>query len=300
MKLTVQGWQNLVLAVLGTAVLGCSIAATILVGQADQVSNQLRDGVQPARVAAYQLQAALRDQETAVRGYLLTADPRFLDPYHDGRASETAAAEQIRQDLAGSDELLTDLDRIEAAAEQWRDEYAGPLVAGIVGAEQLDDASINEGRALFDRLRELFTVQNDHLTEARAAGLIELDEIRGWRDAVMIAMILTFVVTAVLLAVVMHNAVTRPLSVYTDGAVDLNDGAGRGMPADHRGQLRRTHHSARAHRYPRHRRRRGGHAPAHRRRAGDLPVRAGRPRRTGRRIAPLQCRARAVRLCRVA
>ncbi len=224
MKLTVQGWQNLVLAVLGTAVLGCSIAATILVGQADQVSNQLRDGVQPARVAAYQLQAALRDQETAVRGYLLTADPRFLDPYHDGRASETAAAEQIRQDLAGSYELLTDLDRIEAAAEQWRDEYAGPLVAGIVGAEQLDDASINEGRALFDRLRELFTVQNDHLTEARAAGLIELDEIRGWRDAVMIAMILTFVVTAVLLAVVMHNAVTRPLSALAAACRRITEG----------------------------------------------------------------------------
>ena len=61
MRLTVQGWQNLVLAVIGTAVLACSIAATILVSQADKVSNQLRDGVQPARVAAYQLQAALRD-----------------------------------------------------------------------------------------------------------------------------------------------------------------------------------------------------------------------------------------------
>ena len=74
------------------------------------------------------------------------------------------------------------------------------------------DASIDEGKVLFDRLRALFTVQNDHLSEARAAGLAHLDEIRGWRDAVMIAMILTFVTTAVLLAVVMRNAVTRPLS----------------------------------------------------------------------------------------
>lgn len=212
MRLTVQGWQNLVLAVIGTAVLACSIAATILVSQADKVSNQLRDGVQPARVAAYQLQAALRDQETAVRGYLLTNDPRFLEPYNDGRRAETTAAEQIRQYLAGKEDLLADLANIEEAAEVWRSEYADPLVSTVNPTQPVADASIDEGKALFDRLRALFTIQNDHLSEARAAGLAHLDEIRGWRDAVMIAMILTFVTTAVLLAVVMRNAVTRPLS----------------------------------------------------------------------------------------
>src|SRR6478735_9269516 len=212
MRLTVQGWQNLVLAVIGTAVLACSIAATILVSQADKVSNQLRDGVQPARIAAYQLQAALRDQETAVRGYLLTNDPRFLDPFNDGRTAETDAAEQIRQSLAGKEDLLADLANIEEAAEVWRSEYADPLLASVTPSQPVADASIDEGKVLFDRLRALFTVQNDHLSEARAAGLAHLDEIRGWRDAVMIAMILTFVTTAVLLAVVMRNAVTRPLS----------------------------------------------------------------------------------------
>lgn len=212
MRLTVQGWQNLVLAVIGTAVLACSIAATILVSQADKVSNQLRDGVQPARIAAYQLQAALRDQETAVRGYLITNDPRFLEPYNDGRSAETDAAEQIRQYLAGKDDLLADLANIEEAAEVWRSEYADPLLASVTPSQPVADASIDEGKVLFDRLRALFTVQNDHLSEARAAGLAHLDEIRGWRDAVMIAMILTFVTTAVLLAVVMRNAVTRPLS----------------------------------------------------------------------------------------
>ncbi|MCF6388359.1 CHASE3 domain-containing protein [Mycobacterium sp. MBM] len=224
MKLTVQGWQNLVLAVLGTAVLACSIAATILVGQADKVSNQLRDGVQPARIAAYQLQAALRDQETAVRGYLLTADPRFLDPYRDGRSAEAAAAEQIRQSVAGNDELLADLNGIEAAATVWRDEYADPLIGGALPTGRAADASANEGRMLFDRLRALFTAQNDHLSQARDKGLAHLEEIRGWRDAVMVAMILTFVVTAVLLAVVMRNAVTRPLSALAAACRRITEG----------------------------------------------------------------------------
>lgn len=224
MRLTVQGWQNLVLAVIGTAVLACSIAATILVSQADKVSNQLRDGVQPARIAAYQLQAALRDQETAVRGYLITADPRFLDPYNDGRVAETEAAEQIRQYLEGREDLLADLAGIEEAAEIWRSEYADPLLAGVTPSQPVADASIDEGKALFDRLRALFTIQNDHLSQARAAGLAHLDEIRGWRDAVMVAMILTFVTTAVLLAVVMRNAVNRPLSALAAACRRITEG----------------------------------------------------------------------------
>lgn len=224
MRLTVQGWQNLVLAVIGTAVLACSIAATILVSQADKVSNQLRDGVQPGRIAAYQLQAALRDQETAVRGYLLTNDPRFLDPFNDGRTAETDAAEQIRQSLAGKEDLLADLDNIEEAAEVWRSEYADPLLANVTPNQPVADASIDEGKVLFDRLRALFTIQNDHLSEARAAGLAHLDQIRGWRDAVMIAMILTFVTTAVLLAVVMRNAVNRPLSALAAACRRITEG----------------------------------------------------------------------------
>lgn len=224
MRLTVQGWQNLVLAVIGTAVLACAVAATILVSQTDKVSNQLRDGVQPARIAAYQLQAALRDQETAVRGYLITNDPRFLDPYSDGRAAETEAAEEIRRYLVGKEDLLADLAEIEEAAAVWRDEYADPLLASASPAQPVADASIEEGKVLFDRLRALFTIQNDHLSEARDASLAHLEEIRGWRDAVMIAMILTFVTTAVLLAVVMRNAVTRPLSALAASCRRITEG----------------------------------------------------------------------------
>jgi signal transduction histidine kinase len=224
MKLTVQGWQNLVLAVIGTAVLACSIAATILVAQADKVSNQLRDGVQPARIAAYQLQVALRDQETAVRGYLITSDPRFLEPYNDGRTAESTAAAQIRDYLTHNEDLLADLDEIETAAASWRTEFADPLVASVAPAQPEENASIDEGQVLFDRLRELFTIQNDHLSQARAAGLGYLDQIRDWRDAVLVVMILTFLTTAVLLAVVMRNAVNRPLSALAAACRRITEG----------------------------------------------------------------------------
>lgn len=226
MKLTVQGWQNLVLSVIGLVVLVGAIGATVLVSRADTVSNEIRDTIQPARIAAYQLQAALRDQETAVRGYLLTADPRFLDPYNDGRTAEAAAAQQIRDSLSSYPDLLADLDAIDAAAATWRAEYADPMVTSVVPANPADVSEQNseEGRVLFDRLRDLFAGQNEHLSEARVAGLAHLDQIRGWRDAVMLTMILAFFTMAVLLAVVIRTAVSAPLGALAAACRRITEG----------------------------------------------------------------------------
>ena len=91
-RLTVQGWQYLVLSVMGVLVLAGAVACAVLLNRTDEVSSELVDDIQPARVAAYQLQAALRDQETALRGYAIAADRQFLAPYYDGQRTEQDAA----------------------------------------------------------------------------------------------------------------------------------------------------------------------------------------------------------------
>ena len=96
-RLTVQGWQNLVLSAMGLVVLVGLVAGGLLMQRTDQLSRELIDNIQPARVQAYALQAALRDQETAVRGYVITADEQFLAPYYSGQdAEKEAAAERPR------------------------------------------------------------------------------------------------------------------------------------------------------------------------------------------------------------
>ena len=93
LKLTVQGWVILVLAVMGVVVLAGAVAGAILLNRTDDLSRQLIDDIQPSRVAAYRMQGAIRDQETATRGYAIAADKQFLDPYYDGQQSERVAAD---------------------------------------------------------------------------------------------------------------------------------------------------------------------------------------------------------------
>ena len=77
---TVQGWQNLVLAVMGVVVLTGAVAAALLLSRTDDVTNEITGEIGPMRLGAYQLQAALRDQETSLRGYAMSANPQFLEP----------------------------------------------------------------------------------------------------------------------------------------------------------------------------------------------------------------------------
>jgi methyl-accepting chemotaxis protein len=71
----------------------------------------------------------------------------------------------------------------------------------------------DRGKAEFDRIRALFDTQNAHLAAARTVAVNELDAMRSWRDRVLIATVAVFAAGAVLLALLMQRAVTRPLAV---------------------------------------------------------------------------------------
>ncbi|MGE5693921.1 MAG: sensor histidine kinase [Candidatus Sericytochromatia bacterium] len=211
---------------MGLVVLAGALAAAALLNRTDEVSRELIDNIQPTRVAAYQLQAALRDQETAVRGYLIAADRQFLAPYYDGQRTEVSAAEQIRQEVGARPELLADLDAVEKAAAAWRSQYAEPLIASITPGTPavVDGATAERGKAEFDQLRTLFDTQNDHLAQARTDGVRQLEEIRAWRDRVLAGLVGVFLLTAILLAVVARSAVTRPLAALADACRRITAG----------------------------------------------------------------------------
>src|ERR1700727_3190651 len=89
-RLTVSGWLTLVLSIMGVVVLvGAAVAAVLLI-HTDDVSADRSDNSHPARVGASQLQAAVRDQETGLRGFVISADRQFLAPYFDGERDERA------------------------------------------------------------------------------------------------------------------------------------------------------------------------------------------------------------------
>lgn len=225
-NLTVRGWQAFLLSTMGILVLTGAVAGTVLLARTDEVSRALVDDIQPSRASAAQLQAALRDQETGVRGYLISADPQFLGPYYDGQQVERAAADDIRRRLAHRPDLIADVDAIETAAANWRNNYAEPVIKqvtpnapGIVSTE-----TAGRGKAEFDELRTLFDAQTTHLVAAREHAAGELNRINSWRNRVLGALVLVFIATALLLGLLTRRAVTQPLAALAAACRRITEG----------------------------------------------------------------------------
>ncbi len=225
-RLTVRGWLALVLFVMGVLVLAGAVVGAVLLNRTDEVARELSDDIQPARVAASQLQAALRDQETGLRGYLISADRQFLEPYYEGQRVEQTAAAEIRQRLGQRADLLADLDTIQRAAAAWRTNYAEPLIASVTpnAPSPVGSAVADRGKAEFDHLRELFDTQDAHLSAAWARGADELKHIHEWRDRVLGAMVLVFFATAVVLGVLTRRAITIPLGALAASCRRITEG----------------------------------------------------------------------------
>ncbi|MGY4712910.1 sensor histidine kinase [Mycolicibacterium sp. CBM1] len=226
-SLTVWGWLTVVLLTMGVVVLAGALGGAVLLNRTDDVSRQLIEDIQPARVAAYRLQAALRDQETAVRGYVIAADSQFLEPYYDGQRTEQAAAQTIRELLAGRQDLLGDLDALEQASIEWRTRYAEPLIASVTPGKPglVNNATAEAGKARFDSLRTLFDQQNTDLATARTVAVGDLDTARAWRDCVLAAMIAAFLIAGFLMAILVRNAVTQPLEALAAACRRITDGS---------------------------------------------------------------------------
>jgi signal transduction histidine kinase len=214
-RLTVAGWQTVVLSVMGTVVLAGAATGAALMDRTDAVTRELTDDIQPARVSAYQLQGALRDQETALRGYVIAADRQFLAPYVEGQRVEQQAAEDITARLGNRLDLVADLTAIGRAGAAWRGTYAQPLISSVIpGAPNVvNTATAERGKAEFDRIRVLFDRQNADLAAAQSVAVNQLEAMRSWRDRILVAIVAAFIAGAILLWLLMRRAVIRPLDL---------------------------------------------------------------------------------------
>ncbi|MEU3979211.1 CHASE3 domain-containing protein [Streptomyces sp. NPDC026672] len=212
-RLTVQAWFFVTLSLMVLLVVIGTVVGARLLGRTAEVTDDLLRNVQPAQTDAYRLQAALVNQETGIRGYVITADRQFLTPYTAGRQAEEHSADRLRAQLAGRPALLADLAAVERGAAAWRRDYADPLAATVTPGRPrtVDPRSAERGKQEFDRLRTVWAKQNKDLAHAVADGRERLAHERTVRNSVLTGMVVAFLLTGVVLAILVRLLVARPL-----------------------------------------------------------------------------------------
>src|SRR5512135_2032327 len=111
--------------------------------------------IDPAALQVQRLDTALVNQETGVRGYMLSAEQDFLGPYHDGVAQEASAIKALRAVIAELPAAATtDLNSVATQAQLWRTHYAQPTIDRISQTgKPVTGADTLAGKADFDALR---------------------------------------------------------------------------------------------------------------------------------------------------
>ena len=88
---------------------------------------------------------AMLDQETGLRGYLITGDEKFLEPYHRGGNAYTAAIQKLRDLATDNPALQSRLDELNELARKWRSGFAERAIALMAKFETREDARALEG-----------------------------------------------------------------------------------------------------------------------------------------------------------
>jgi signal transduction histidine kinase len=219
--------------IIGVALLSLLLfsVASVVAGGVALVSlhdnrQQVISTIDPAALAAQQLQIALLDQETGVRGYALSGQQSFLAPYTSGMTEERNALKTLRavfKQLPAS--ATADLKSVTTQAHFWRTHYAQPTISKVssTGKPVLSPA-ILAGKADFDALRTRISVLQDDVSAARISAVAALNDSATVLDIVFIAVAVGLAVIVVLLALGLRAAAIRPLDRLAAEARLVADG----------------------------------------------------------------------------
>lgn len=152
-----------------------------------------------ARIEIRAVLIDLLDAETGQRGFLLTGDENYLEPFHRGRSHVQDSIRRSRDASYMDQTLLPDAPSIMLLAQQKLDELERTISLKRKGRSEETLAVVKGGfgKATMDRIRALLKIDLDRLLQKRDKQIDEIDS-RLWRSALFLVMMLT---TAVGLAI---------------------------------------------------------------------------------------------------
>ena len=211
---TMRAGLRLVLLLLLLVVLA---VAGLVAGELARLNNDLDrlvNDISPARISAESLSAAYLDQETGVRGYVLSRDTTALAPYTQGRLDAARDSQAIRKLLGSSPRVAADLDAISAAGEQWRADYASVAIAEVAGTptdQKLKKLPEKLGRVRFNDIRDRFDQLNASLTTERALARERVNDEMNRIRVIAAAALLAAVVAGIGVWLALRRLVLGPL-----------------------------------------------------------------------------------------
>ncbi len=177
-------YASFLLLVLLLVVQGClSLLIEVLHQQAfDWVTHSLQ-----IERDAERLLSSVLDEQTSVRGYLITGEPELLQPYGKANIAFRSSFTRLLVMFKDNPEQLGRLKQIEVIHRRWQRQFVQNVFAGIGNKNTLP------GKTLFDQMREIVKTILQHeekILEQRKQRLQQVNYIRAGLDILNLVAIL--------------------------------------------------------------------------------------------------------------
>jgi len=163
------------------------------------------------------------DQETGQRGFIITGEDSFLEPYRNGQAQLTTDIAALRPRLTGDSDNLALLNQIELLAAKWTEKAAKPEIGARqeMNANPVTIADVSAmlqaetGKAILDAMRVQFDIfiQTENKLNAVRSEKAQQNVVQA--RALTIGLTLGSIIMGLLLGISISRGITRPLAKLT-------------------------------------------------------------------------------------
>jgi PAS domain S-box-containing protein len=228
-------------SLLPAAVCVVALAAGWSTYQRVQTTSRLTADSRATLSAASELLQAVIDLETGVRGYALTIDPGFLEPYENGRPNVTAQIARLRELVHDRPDQLVRIDRVTWFVEEWNYLFAQPVIDGVRAGQDIRPfVQQGIGRRRIDAIRAEMAAFE--ATETRAlADRVEQDA-QAWRLAGLLGTGALFtLLLSSLAALLVGRKIALTVTSFAQAASEIASGNLHSrLPTDGRDELTAT------------------------------------------------------------
>ena len=199
------------------------------IGQLQQELDYLVDHDMKVHALTYELEKNMVDMETGQRGYVITGQENYLEPYTNGKEQLVELKDQLAGLISNNPAQLALLQDIHSAMDNWI-QVAGEPVVALRQANDLDAIrqffATDPGKADMDEIRSsLITFRNNELalTDTRTGALKQKNMILNWElygALILVALISIFA------ALILSRAIVKNIRTVTHALNDIGSSNG--------------------------------------------------------------------------
>ncbi|MEV4312777.1 ATP-binding protein [Actinocrispum sp. NPDC049592] len=219
-------WATILIVVEAVMLAAAVVLGVVGLQNLSDARSRVVDQIDPELLQAQRLNAAMLNQETGLRGFLLTGQQSFRQPYDDGRQTATEAIAGLRDlgAVPGTD-AGRDLDTVMSKIDAWQ-RIAEQMLAGST-----DPTLVDRSKTAFDDLRSTMDGQRRNLAAARDVDRNRLSRSATLLSVILGAIIVLLVALFVLLALGFHRKIALPIQALAGEVRKATDDINREIPA---------------------------------------------------------------------